>query len=149
MKSIENNVSHLTAVARIAPSRPARWLFKNDYLDMNAKSLDYGSGRGYDAKEYIMDMYDPYYAWESPRRRYTTILCTYVLCVVDPVVEAFIIKEVKGLLKKGGTAYFSVRRDQKVTGFTSRGTLQRKVTLKMPIVYQNKQFCIYKYTKRK
>ena len=53
------NKSHLTAIARIKQSRPARWLFTNGYFNKGTDSLDYGSGRGYDAEEYTMETYDP------------------------------------------------------------------------------------------
>jgi hypothetical protein len=51
------------------------------------------------------------------------------------------------LLKPGGKAYISVRRDPFKEGVTSKGTFQRKAFLDLPVLCKNSRYCIYEMTK--
>lgn len=114
--------SYRTAVARKGLSAPARFLKKHGWI--RGRVLDYGCGRGTDADLLGADKYDPHFFPEAPKRKYKTILCTYVLNVLPPQDAAIIVERVKELLLPGGVACFAVRRDVKEEGVTSRGTLQ-------------------------
>lgn len=80
------DTSHRTAVARTRPSAPVRFLLAAGLL--RGRLLDWGCGRGLDAAYLGADAYDPYWRPEMPdrRRRYDTVLCTYVLNVL-PTAE--------------------------------------------------------------
>ena|ERR1035437_4440765 len=125
-----NKKSHLTAIIRNKVSRPMRELASK----IIGPALDYGCGRGFDADHFNMDKYDPHYFPEVKAKKYKTITCNYVLNVVDLKTAADIIIKVRKLLRKNGTAYFTVRRDSFKEGFNSKGTFQRFVTLSWPIV---------------
>ena len=134
--------SHLTAITRKAPSAPIRWL--NSHNLLVGKLLDFGCGKGTDAEFFEMDCYDPHYFPERPTGKYDTITCTYVLNVVHKTIGDEIVKQVLVLLSEGGVAYFTVRRDIKKEGLTSRGTFQRNVEREMQVITENRGFCIYK-----
>lgn len=96
-------------MARKDMSAPARYLLQNNLIF--GEVLDYGCGRGMDTailkkKGFKVQQYDPhYYPYTAPiikDGRYDTILCTYVLNVVDRKTRISIIDDVKRLLKKGG-----------------------------------------------
>jgi len=113
------------------------------------KILDYGCGRGYDVFYFgatlWVDGYDPYWdVWSIlPKEKYDVITCNYVLNVVTKEVEIEIIKAIKGLLKDGGKAYFTVRRDIK-KDYHVRDYVQRVVRLDLPSLYHCKgKFEIY------
>jgi 2-polyprenyl-3-methyl-5-hydroxy-6-metoxy-1,4-benzoquinol methylase len=117
------NKAYLTAISRNKISKPVQFL-KTEGL-LKGTVLDYGCGRGFDAKAIKADAFDPHYFPEMPKKKYDTIICNYVLNVVDETVEKNIIKSIKKLLKKGGRAYISVRRDSFKEGINSKGTYQR------------------------
>lgn len=119
--------SQRTAISRNKPSAPMRFLEKLGAL--GGKMLDYGSGRGKDADYYGMDKYDPYFAPTEPQGQYDIITSNFVLNVLSKKEADAVIEKVRGLLKPGGVAYFSVRRDIKKDGMTSKGTYQRTVML--------------------
>ena len=139
--------SHNTAMSRKGPSSPLLSLEKMDLI--NGKVLDYGCGRGADT-EYLLsknvstDSYDPFWnPIDLKKNMYDTILCTYVLNVVEKKDEQELISNILKHLKKNGKAYLSVRRDIKKEGKTSRG-YQRGVSLKYPVVKERKNnYCIY------
>jgi len=139
-----------TAIARKKPSAPLLFLEKNNML--NGTILDYGCGKGMDEKYLLsrgfdVDAYDPNWNPVSIDRDYDVILCTYVLNVVDEKIEPSVISAVMSLLKDGGKAYFSVRRDIKKEGLTSRG-FQRNVLLDKKVVKEYRgNYCIYELTK--
>ena len=138
--------SHLTAINRKTLSCPAKYL--NDHNLLLGECLDYGCGHGGDANLLMIDKYDPYYFPQKPNHQYDTIICNYVLNVVNPNMVMNIVKAIKSYLRVGGTAYITVRRDIKNEGITSKGTEQYNVILDLPIVIEKKnKFCIYKLVK--
>jgi hypothetical protein len=137
------NKAHLTAISRKKPSLPMSFLYRMGLL--NGSLLDYGCGRGYDAKHFDMDSYDSHYQPKYPTKKYDTITCHYVLNVVP--LSTLIINELQALLKKKGICYITVRRDKFKEGYTSRGTFQRNVILNLPILKETKAYCIYVLTK--
>jgi hypothetical protein len=118
--------SHLTALKRSKLSAPAKYLQDKDLLV--GEILDYGCGKGDDAKHLSADGYDPYYKSTPVTKKYDTILATYVLNVIADVEERRdVVSKVRGLLKPRGCAYITVRRDIYEPMVTSRGTFQDSV----------------------
>jgi len=107
------------------------------------RCLDYGCGRGRDADTYVLEGYDPAWRPQRPTGTFDTILCTYVLNVVDEVVQEAILDDLKGLLSPGGKAYISVRRDLPREGKQGRGCWQRFVVLEAPILVDNGRWATY------
>ena len=154
MKKI--NKSGLTAMHRNKISAPARYLLKNNLI--KGRVLDFGCGKGKDVEE-LRDAgfdilgYDPnQIKWSrgssiSPGNKYDTILCTYVLNVVNAKTRKSIISTIKSLLNDNGIGYVSVRRDIDEDFITSRGTEQYVVRLSEKSVADNSSFCIYKIVK--
>lgn len=142
--------SYNTAISRSGASAPLKFLEKGGYL--KGSILDYGCGKGADYKhlieaKYSADAYDPHWRpVDLGQTRFDTILCTYVLNVVDKDTEDEIIESVKNLLNESGQAFFSVRRDIKKEGKTSRG-FQRNVILDLEVIKNTSSFCIYKLIK--
>lgn len=155
------NRSHLTAIRRINPSLPLRWLVENNHIT-EGWLLDYGCGHGKDV-EWLMEShdidavgYDPYHRQETwpLDDKWNVITCTYVLNVVPPRREDVVLDVIRMALAVGGTAYITVRRDipEDKTGYkTSKGTYQRWVDLPAPYekLRETSTYCIYKYTRRK
>ena len=146
--------SHKTAISRKGPSAPLKLLLGKESL--KSPILDYGCGRGADSKHlsalsYDVSSYDPYWSpinIDDKDGAYNTIICNYVLNVVEKLEEEDILKDIKRLLSKNGVAYLAVRRDIKKEGVTTKG-LQRNVTLNLPKLYEKKgSFCIYKLKKK-
>ena len=133
--------SHLTAIARTAPSAPLRWLESEGHL--KGRVLDFGCGRGSDADWLQCDRYDPHYHPYLPTGKYDTVLCTYVFNVLPKEEEYRLLTQILDLLRKDGTAYVSVRNDLKREGYTSRGTYQRFVDLPYPIIKKTAGFTIF------
>jgi len=142
---MKNSNAHKTARGRKCPNKPMKNLEKYDLL--KGKILDFGCGRGFDADFYNTDRYDPYYAPTKPKGKYDTITCNYVLNVVTAEEAKSVIETILKHLKKNGTAYLSVRRDIKIEGYTSKGTYQRNVKLKLPVLRENGSYCTYILTK--
>jgi ATP adenylyltransferase len=144
-----NDKSHQTAITRRALSVPMRYLDEKGLL--SGEVLDYGCGKGQDADALGLRKYDPYYFPDGTvrDRLYDTITCQYVLNVLHPGDEtAVVLSAIRKLLKPGGAAYITVRRDVKTSGYTSKGTYQRDVDLQLPVVRELKgAFCIYLMTK--
>lgn len=143
--SVVDDNSHKTAITRRGLSAPARTIQGRGLL--RGRCLDYGCGKGGDAALLDVEKYDPYFYPEQPINRFDTILCTYVLNVISPRRQKDLLSDISRLLKKNGRAYIAVRRDFKESHISSRGTLQRVVKLKMPVVIENSNFCIYEMTK--
>jgi hypothetical protein len=135
------NLSHKTAIGRNKPSKPIKLLLKKGLVV--GRVLDFGCGRGFDADHFGFKKYDPYYFPVYPKGKYQTIICSYVLNVLPKREENNLIKQIKTLLKRGGKAFLTVRRDIKKEGYTPKGTYQRNVTLSFPVVYEDKDCCIY------
>lgn len=145
--------SHKTAISRRGPSAPLKFILKKEKI--NSPVLDYGCGKGADSKHldslnYSVTPYDPYWSpknMDDKSNYYNTIICNYVLNVVDEPEEKEVLLDIKRLLSEDGVAYLSVRRDIKKEGKTTKG-LQRNVFLNMPSIYNKKgYFCIYKVKK--
>jgi len=143
MKKLNDKV-HITAMGRTGVSRPARYLHENNLLQ--GRTLDYGSGRGYDADEYKLERYDPHWHNIEPIGKFDTIMCNFVLNVIFEEEIETVIEKVKALLNEGGVAYFTVRRDIPKEGWTLRGTYQHTVYLDLPIEDDVENgYCMYRY----
>lgn len=151
--TIQNINSHYTAKERESLSFPSKLLFNQGLID--GEVLDFGCGHGKDVevlKKKCLNItgYDPYYQPTYPEQKFDTILCHYVLNVVQNQEQAKILFEVSKLLKFGGKAYFSVRRDIKNSGFRTHyihkvKTYQTNVILPFKSIYRNDNVEIYEY----
>ncbi|MCR5456013.1 MAG: HIT domain-containing protein [Bacteroidales bacterium] len=152
MKKTKNN-PHLTAKERTTISFPTRWLKQNNCL--KGEILDFGCGFGFDTdtlqKEgFDIVGYDNYYRPEYPSKRFDTIICNYVLNVLEPDEQAEVLMSVSELLKPEGKAYFAVRRDLKYEGFRThfvhkQPTYQCNVILPYKSIFVNDNCEIYEY----
>lgn len=152
MKKVENN-PHLTAIERTSISFPSRWLRNNNLLI--GEILDFGCGFGFDTDQlnkegFNVVGYDNYYRPEYPQKRFGTIICNYVLNVLEANEQAEVMMQVSELLKPGGKAYFAVRRDLKFEGFRTHyvhklPTYQSNVILPYRSVFKNENCEIYEY----
>jgi len=125
-----------TAIYRDRMTAPVKSLMFDGLI--KGRILDYGCGHSKDGFLLGGDRYDPYYFPEKPEGRYDTILCTYVLNVVDALTARGITESIKELLAPSGNAYITVRRDMKRVG-----PVQRLVRLKLPTVKENSSFATY------
>ncbi|RRO15316.1 HIT family protein [Flavobacteriaceae bacterium 14752] len=150
---MENLNSHRTAKERDKMSFPTRILLERDFL--LGEILDFGCGFGKDVEE-LKDKglnvvgYDPHYQPDYPQKQFDTIICHYVLNVLKNQEQAKVLFEVSRLLKFGGKAYFSVRRDIKKTGFRTHfvhkvPTYQTNVLLPFISIFKNDNVEIYEY----
>ena len=147
------NHPYLTAIKRTDLSVPTRHLLQNNLL--RGKILDYGCGFGYDTDElknrgFDIQGYDYYYRPNYPEGKFDTIICNYVLNVLEPYAQAEVMMNVSNLLKPNGTAYYAVRRDLTEEGFRLHAihkqyTYQCNVKLPYKSVVANKSFEIYQY----
>ena len=85
------NHPYLTAIKRTDLSVPTRHLLQNNLL--KGKILDYGCGFGYDTDElknrsFDIQGYDYYYRPDYPDSKFDTIICNYVLNVLEPYAQA-------------------------------------------------------------
>jgi hypothetical protein len=134
--------SYKTAIVRTQPSSPMRYLDKKDLLKGETK-LDYGCGRGFDAEWFNMDKFDPHFSPEKPTKTYDLITCNYVLNVIkEPKDRINVLENICKLLSNEGKAYITVRRDLKKDTKS-----QWRVFLTLPVVYKEKNFCIYELNK--
>ncbi|MFD0930972.1 bifunctional class I SAM-dependent methyltransferase/HIT family protein [Psychroflexus salinarum] len=150
---MENINSHRTAKERDKMSYPTRLLLEKELI--LGETLDFGCGFGKDVEELKakgIDVigYDPYYFPEYPTKTYDTILCHYVLNVLKSQEQAKVLYEVSRLLKFGGKAYFSVRRDITKAGFRTHfvhkvPTYQTNVILPFKSVFKNDNVEIYEF----
>ena len=146
---MENN-SYLTAITRKKLSVPSKLLLEKDLL--KGKILDFGCGKGFDVKylkeqDYDIQGYDPYYQPNRPNDKFDTIICNYVLNVLEPDKWQTVLNEIKSLLNEGGTAYICVRRDIKKEGYRKHGkglTYQTNAVLNLEKLCENTKYCIYK-----
>jgi len=134
--TVTTDKSHRTAISRKTLSRPAAWLDRAGYLQ--GRVLDYGCGRGGDAKRLGCEGYDPHYAPGRPVGPFDTIMCNYVLNVIEDDCERrAILTRVATLLGEKGCAYITVRNDKSaLKGLTSTGTWQGLITLGLPVVHR-------------
>ncbi len=128
-----------TAIVRKSPPQPLAWLHRQGLIKGDA--LDYGSGR---SKWYGMDAYDPHWRPIKLTHKYDTIVSNYVLNVVSPETQRKVLARIRSLLKSGGIAYISVRRDLPKSGKIGRGTFQRYVVLRLPSIRKTSGYEIYR-----
>ena len=153
MKAYQNKYSHLTAKERDKMSFPTRILLERKLL--NGCILDFGCGFGKDVEELKsqdidIEGFDPFYQPEIKREKYDTIICNYVLNVLQVKEQAKVLFEVSKLLKAGGKGFFAVRRDIKKEGFRKhfvhkKYTYQCNVTLPFKSIFQTENLEIYEY----
>lgn len=147
------NKSYLTAITRKNISVPTRYIMQHGYL--NGRILDFGCGKGFDANflkklVYDVEAYDPYFAPNMPIGKFDTIICNYVLNVLEKEKQLTCLEEIKSLLNDNGIAYIAVRRDIKNEGYRRRGkhsTYQENVELDFEKITENTKYCIYKFKK--
>lgn len=152
MKKFKNN-PHLTAIERTKMSFPTRWLKSNKLLI--GEILDFGCGFGFDVQElqkdgYNIIGYDNYYKPEYPKKKFDTIICNYVLNVLEQNEQADVLMSITELLKPSGKAFFAVRRDLKSEGFRmhyvhKQPTYQSNVKLPYKSVFLNENCEIFEY----
>jgi len=116
-------------MTRKSLSAPARWL-RNQGL-LKGRILDFGCGLGKDAELLNIDGWDPFHPsrplFLNPQlNTYDTILCVYVLNVIEEEERRNSIEDrIIELLKPGGDAFIVVRGDKKeLTGRKRWGTWQ-------------------------
>lgn len=147
------NHPYLTAIQRTELSVPARYLLQHDLL--KGRILDFGCGFGYDADElkrqgFDIVGYDYYYRPEFPEGKFDTIICTYVLNVLEPYAQAEVQMQISNLLAPKGKAYYAVRRDLKEEGFRLHAihrqyTYQCNVVLPYKSLVHNQSYELYEY----
>ena len=136
--------SHKTAIRRTKISAPMKHLCDAGLLF--GRMLDYGCGRGFDADQFGMDKYDPYYCSSLPDGKYDVITCNYVLNVLEHDVQIeSVLKKIRGLLKDNGVAYIAVRCDLKQKGYRNKLPFHGNLVLDLPEWTERKG----KYTKYK
>ena len=129
---------------RKASSRPMRFLQEHNLL--KGRMLDYGCGRGTDAKFFGMEAYDPFWMSNKPSGLFDTITCHFVLNVIDEQLRNHIIYDIKEYLNRDGNAYFTVRRDIKENYNVLRDA-QRLFYLELPSIEKNISYEIYNLEK--
>lgn len=152
MKKIKNN-PHLTAIERTSVSFPTRFLKERKLLI--GEILDFGCGFGFDTDQlqklgFNIVGYDNFYRPEYPKKQFDTIICNYVLNVLESNEQAEVLMSVSELLKPTGKAYFAVRRDLKNEGFRThyvhkQPTYQSNVILPYKSIFINENCEIYEY----
>lgn len=147
------NHPYLTAIKRTDLSVPTRYLLNKGLL--KGRILDFGCGFGFDTDELHrqgLDIvgYDYYYRPDYPSGQFDTIICNYVLNVLEPYAQAEVMMNVSNLLKPTGTAYYAVRRDIEEEGFRLHAihkqyTYQCKVKLPYQSLVNNSSYELYQY----
>lgn len=149
----EINHSQFTAKERNKLSFPTQWLLNKNKLI--GEILDFGCGLGFDVndlktKGFKIDGYDKYHRTDYPVKKYDTIICNYVLNVLQPDEQPEVLMAVSELLKPTGIAYFAVRRDINYEGFRIHKihkvtTYQCNVRLPFKSIFLNENCEIYEY----
>ena len=147
------NHPYLTAIKRTDLSVPTRYLLCKGLL--KGRILDFGCGFGYDTDELKrqgLDIvgYDYYYRPDYPTGQFDTIICNYVLNVLEPYAQAEVLMNVSNLLKPTGSAYYAVRRDLTEEGFRLHAihkqyTYQCDVKLPYKSLVSNSSYELYQY----
>lgn len=152
-RSNNNPNSHLTVKDRVKPSLPVKALLERKLI--TGSVLDFGCGLGMDIsflqkKGFCVIGFDPHYKPSYPEAKFDTILCNYVLNVLLPEEQSHVLMAVSELLKPGGKAFFSVRRDIKRNGFLYNPkqkvkTYQCNVVLPYKSIFRTENCEIYQY----
>lgn len=138
--------THKTATTRTLASAPAVWL--HDTNRLVGRVLDYGCGRGKDAQRFALKKYDPHYFPAKPMGKFDTILCTYVLNVLPSDIErSLVVHTILHMLRPGGIAYFTVRRDIPKEGTKTQYWVEMPEAIFPKIREIPKRYAIYEGTK--
>jgi hypothetical protein len=128
---------------------PTRWLLARGFIQ--GRTLDYGCGKCHDINNLFFkaDGVDPYYRMVEIGTQYDTILCHFVLNVIEEEPERWsVLQTIRNLLAPTGIAYISVRNDlQKLNGCTSRGTWQGNVKVPGLLIKTTPSYRLYRLTK--
>lgn len=110
---------HKSAIHRTKPSHSARTIEQRGLVKNHV--FDYGCGTGTDAeylksKGYNVSFWDPYFHNEKlpseyPLHSFHTILCTYILNVIQKDDRIEVIAKIRKLLHPEGSVFFTVRTD--------------------------------------
>lgn len=136
-------VAHKTAMTRTKLSAPAGWLNRAGRL--KGRMLDYGCGRGGDADRLDCEGYDPHYRPVVPVGPFDTIICNFVLNVIEShSVRRSVLSDIDSLLADDGRAYITVRTDKcELTGRKANHTWQSLVVLDLPVVKRGNGYIVY------
>ena len=110
-----NHPTAKTAIARGGPSAPVRELHRRGLI--KGRVLDFGSGRGEDAKwlrsqGFQVASFDPHHGPKRlPSGTFDTVLSTYVLNVLPQREQDKAVAAIRRKLAPGGEALVTVRRD--------------------------------------
>ena len=137
------SLAYKTAISRNKASAPVRALNEKGLLV--GRMLDYGCGRGRDACEYGMESYDPHFQPVMPDGQFDTIVCNFVLNVIESSAERrAVVQDIQARLAPGGRAFISVRTDKaRLNGYTKIGTWQGRITLDAPVVARGSGYVTY------
>ena len=103
MEPIKINHPYLTAIRRTRLSAPARYLLQHGLLKQ--RILDFGCGLGFDTDElrqqgFDITGYDCYYRPDYPDGKFDTIMCVYVLNVLEPYAQAEVMMDIDHLMRR-------------------------------------------------
>ena len=134
-----------TATKRTKLSKPFRWLRSHGLLE--GRVLDYGCGRGDDADALGCERYDPHFFPAQPVGPFDTIVCNYVLNVIEEdSIRRNVLIALDALLDEDGCAYIAVRTSKRdLKGLTRIGTWQGLIKLDLPVLYSDSSCTIYEF----
>ena len=153
-----------TAIKRKGPSAPLKKILQLGKMPLLSKKfswvLDFGCGKGTDVSSLFQLGYSPS-GWDPVHEPtmnggymyygfYNYVLCTYVLNVIPKHKDRkAAVRKILRLLRPGGHAFISVRRDVKKSGWTKNGTYQTNRASPEYDIPEHKFTCesIYKNTK--
>lgn len=136
------NQAFRTAIARKTLPRPTSLLLEKGLIQ--GKVLDYGCGKCHEINNSFFEAegYDPHFRPDFPQHKYDTIICNYVLNVVEGIERTYVVENIRNLLRPGGNAYITVRRDISKDYFT-KFSEQYVVRLPLPTLHKESGFETY------